>query len=184
MSRKQAICYLVILCVLVMALLVLLAIYNIGLMLLAVLLLVIGMGILKKTCPQLFAIFQKPDKKSAIDHFVQNSSVHRRQYVPNLILVANNLTSVGQVVVDKPVFTIGRDGGCDFSLAGAPDISRVHATIRYDEKTAASYIVDNNSHNGTFVNGVKLPPGKQKRINNGDLLQLGTIRFTAQVAHY
>lgn len=184
MSRKQAICYLVILSVLILAALVLLGIFQVWLMLLAILLLVTAAGLLLRYKPQLFSALKKPPKQSAASLSPGGVPPHKTDYVPNLILVAGNLPSAGQITVNKPVFTMGRDAGCDFCITSAPDISRVHVTIRYDRKTAASYIVDNNSHNGTYVNGKKLAPGKPKRINNGDFIQLGTVRFTAQVAHY
>lgn len=183
MSRRQAICYLLILFVFTLAIMVLLAIYHVWLMLFAVLGLVIAVGLLLKTRPQFFEVLQKPQKNT--DVLLSGSSLSPKpQYTPNLILVASNLTSIVQIVIDKPVFTLGRDAGCNFCITDAPDVSRVHATLRYDGKTAASYIVDNNSHNGTYVNGMKLAPGKPKRISNGDFIQLGTIRFTAQIAHY
>lgn len=184
MSRRQAICYLVIICVITLALLVLLAIIHPLLMLTGVLVLIIAVGLLKKYRPQVFSVFHKPTQD--LLPVVRGSSLTQQgtRYSPNLIMVASNLPSIGQIVIDEPVFSLGRDAGCNFCITNAPDISRVHATLRYDSKSSASYIVDNNSHNGTFVNGTKLTPGKPKRISNGDVIQLGTIRFIAQVAHY
>lgn len=184
MSRRQAICYFAIICVLTLALLVVLAIIHPLAMLGCALIIIIAAGMIKKYRPEWFLILRKP--ASPVNAAVQGSSVirQRTQYSPNLILIASNLSTIGQIVINKPVFTLGRDAGCDFCIVNAPEISRVHATLRYDENTLASYVVDNNSHNGTFVNGVKLIPGKPKRIANGDVMQLGTIRFIAQVAHY
>ncbi len=184
MSRKQAICYLVILGVLTAAVLVLLAIYHVWLMLFAVLLVVTAVGLVMKLRPGVVDVLRRPAKPDIAELFSRQPESRTAQYMPNLILVTDNLSSVRQIVVDKPVFTLGRGAGCDFCMADAWDISRVHATISYDKKTAASYIADNGSQNGTFVNGVKLTPDKPKRIQNGDYVQLGTIRFTAQSAHY
>ncbi len=184
MSRRQAICYLIIICVITLAILVLLTMIHPLAMLTGVLALIIAAGLLKKYRPQVFSVLHKPTRVPP--PVVCGSSLTQQgtRYSPNLIMVASNLPSIGQIVIDKPVFSMGRDVGCNFCIANVPDISRVHATLRYDSKSSVSYIVDNNSHNGTFVNGMKLTPGKPKRINNGDVIQLGTIRFIAQVAHY
>ena len=105
MSRRQAICYLVILLVLALALLVVLAIIQPLLMLLALLLLVIGAGLLKKHRPQLFAVFRKPTKDPVPYDFGSTLSP-KKQYSPNLILVAGNLNSVGQIVIDFQIMIV------------------------------------------------------------------------------
>ena len=182
MSRKQKMLYLVIFGVLTLAVLVLLAIFQPLLMLIAVLLLVLVIGLLWKLRPELFDWIRKPPKQGVRPGV--NPVTPRRRNAPNLILVAENVAFGKQITVDQPTFTIGRDAGCNYCIANAADISRVHATIRYDSKGTAWYIADNNSHNGTYVNGAKLVAGEPRRVNNGDYIQLGTIRFTAQLAHY
>ena len=183
MSRRQAICYLVILSVPALALLVCLAIYQPLVMLAFLFLMVLGLGVLKKFRPQFFAVLRKPAKQSVSMPGPERTPA-KPAYTPNLILVAGNLSSVDQILIDRPLFTLGRDPACNFSVPDAADISRFHASIRYDEKTAASYITDTNSNNGTYVNGDRLTPEKPRRLRNGDYIQLGTLRFTAQVAHY
>lgn len=185
MSRSQAICYFILALIVVLALLVLLGIFNIGLMLVVLFALVMVLGLVKSTWPGLFGFLKKPAQEPAYQLSHRGSALSPpSHYSPNLILVADNLPSVEQVTVDRPVFTLGRDAGCNFCISNMSDISRVHATIRYDAKSSTSYIVDNNSHNGTFVNGTRLVPDKPKRLGNGDYIQIGTIRFTAQIAHY
>lgn len=174
--------YLVIFGVLTLAVLVLLAIFQPLLMLVGVLLLVVIIGLLWKLRPKLFDWLRKPQATGAGSK--GGAQPVEKKYAPNLVLVAENVASGKQITVDQPVFTIGRDAGCNYCIANAADISRVHATFRYDGKGTAWYIKDNNSHNGTYVNGVKLVSGVPKRVNNGDFIQLGTIRFTAQLAHY
>lgn len=184
MSRRQAICYVVIAGVVTLALLVLLAIYYVWLMLFAVLLLVTILVIVLHFWPHFFDILRRPPKPDMMALLGKSAARPAPQYTPNLILVADNLVSAEQIAIDKPVFKLGRGEQCDYRVAGVSEVSRVHATIRYDAKTAASYITDNNSHNGTFVNGIKLTPDKPTRVSDGDYIQLGTLRFTAQIAHY
>src|SRR5690606_22490906 len=67
------------------------------------------------------------------------------------------------VVIDKPLFTIGRGAGHDLQLAGS-DVSRRHAEIvRGDD---GDIIRDCDSRYGTYVNGLRitthpLSPGDQ-----------------------
>ncbi len=61
-------------------------------------------------------------------------------------------------------------------------VSRRHAAIRRSGETALE-LWDLGSSNGTFVNGVRLPPHKAHRLRDGDELKLGqmTMRVYFQV---
>lgn len=184
MSRRQAICYAVIAGVVTLVLLTLLAIYYVWLMLFAVLFLVTLLAVLLHFWPHFFDVLRRPPKPDVMALLAGTAVRPEPRYTPNLILVAENLASAEQIAIDKPFFKLGRSAECDYCVVGVSEISRVHAIILYDAKTAASYIKDNNSHNGTFVNGIKLMPDKPMRVSDGDYIQLGTLRFTAQTAHY
>lgn len=75
----------------------------------------------------------------------------------------------------------------EIDLTGIPDqgvVSRTHARIYWDWSQNAYMLVDNNSRNGTSLNGNPLPPGVPYRLNYGDLLQLGQnnlVSFTVSV---
>jgi pSer/pThr/pTyr-binding forkhead associated (FHA) protein len=70
---------------------------------------------------------------------------------------------------------IGRGPGSDVRL---PDrtVSEIHAFIRLEGN--AYIIIDNDSTNGTSVNGVALVPGKQKSLTNGDSIEIGEYVLT------
>lgn len=64
----------------------------------------------------------------------------------------------------------------DIDLTGIPNegvVSRAHARIYWDWNQNAYMLVDNNSRNGTSLNGNPLPPSVHYRLNHGDSLQLG-----------
>jgi len=88
---------------------------------------------------------------------------------------------------------IGRRGGTvkpnpEIDLTGIPNdnvISRPHARIYWDPTYATYTIIDENSRNGTFINGSPLTPGVPYQLVNGDLLQLGKsnlVQFTVKIA--
>ena len=75
----------------------------------------------------------------------------------------------------------------EIDLAGIPNegiVSRTHARVYWDWSQNAYMLVDNNSRNGTYLNGNFLTPNIQYRLNHGDLLQLGQnnlVCFTVAV---
>lgn len=54
-------------------------------------------------------------------------------------------------------------------------VSRKHCVIKTSDQ--ASYVIDLNSSNGTFVNNAKIPPYEETRINHGDVVSMGLLRF-------
>jgi pSer/pThr/pTyr-binding forkhead associated (FHA) protein len=57
------------------------------------------------------------------------------------------------------------------AFAGYDNVSRRHATVIVDDSGHAS-IKDENSTNGTFVNGDRVLPGTAVRLADGDLVRL------------
>lgn len=75
------------------------------------------------------------------------------------------------VVIHKDSFTIGRENSQHLALQD-PKVSRRHARI---EKQGESWrLVDLDSTNGTYVNGV---PVKERRLHHGDRLGIGGSEF-------
>lgn len=186
MSRKQAICYLIVaLLAIAVGLFFLALLVSVWVMLLVVLLLVLTVGLLLRWKPTLFQVFRK-QSSGAYPPVPQGGGSRQaeRQPIPGLILIGLNTPDRMQIVIDKAKFSLGRDPKCDYALTGCADISRVHAVIQYDQKRQVMLVTDKDSHNGTFLNNVRLEPGQPKKISDGDLLQLGTLRFTVQSARY
>jgi hypothetical protein len=80
------------------------------------------------------------------------------------------------IPVNHVPFTLGRKGqnrkGCDINFDGDDNVSRQHANINY--RDGAFYITDLGSTHGTFVDGFKLEPNTQTRLNAGSNITLGT----------
>ncbi len=75
----------------------------------------------------------------------------------------------------------------EIDLMGIPNegvVSRAHARICWDGSQNAYMLVDNNSRNGTYLNGNHLSPKVQYRLKHGDSLQLGQhnlVSFTVSL---
>ncbi len=84
-----------------------------------------------------------------------------------------------KISVDVTPFTIGKDNcNMDFVLNN-DSVSRHHATIIYEN--GDYFIMDNNSTNGTTIEGIKLQPGEKGEIGNGYIISLGNESFQAHI---
>lgn len=80
------------------------------------------------------------------------------------------------VPIEKPVVLIGRQSDCDVSLTLSRKVSRRHCCIaQVDEQIVAR---DLGSTNGIYVNGERVK--RQCRVNLGDELMIGDVRFRLQ----
>jgi hypothetical protein len=58
-------------------------------------------------------------------------------------------------------------------------VSRRHALIRPGDEML--YLIDQNSTNGTWVNGQRLLPGRDFPLSDGDVIELGALRMTLRI---
>ena len=81
-----------------------------------------------------------------------------------------------RVDIDKPVFRIGKEKSyVDYFVADNNAVSRIHADII--TRDGSYYIRDDNSTNGTFVNGKAAAPNRDTEISNGDVIVLANEEF-------
>ena len=187
MSRKQALCFWILGIVVTLLLSVSFALINIWLMLVFLLLVVFLLGILSRSHPQLLAVFRKEPSKASVTVTPVESprfQLTRKSSVPNVVLVSMNTGTTEQLIINKPEFTIGRDSSCDYTPLNRSFISHKHATIYFDAETGQVSLEDNGSQNGTFLNNQRLAPGTKYPVSAGDVIQLGAIRFTSELARY
>jgi len=71
------------------------------------------------------------------------------------------------------VLTLGRDTDCAIHLANS-DVSRRHATLQRDSADGGLVIEDNDSRNGTRVNGKKV---RRARLRENDVVRVGGCVF-------
>jgi len=82
-----------------------------------------------------------------------------------------------KVEVNKPVFRIGKEKSyVDYFVTNNSAVSRLHADIITKENNRF-FISDNNSTNGTFINGRLIPEKTETEIFDGDELKLANERF-------
>jgi transcriptional regulator with GAF, ATPase, and Fis domain len=86
---------------------------------------------------------------------------------PRLLAISGALTGTVRLVVNGHM-SIGRDDANQLCLTD-PVVSRKHCTIQQADQQFE--LVDLDSHNGTFVNGI---PVRRKVVEHGDTIRIGS----------
>lgn len=85
-------------------------------------------------------------------------------------------SSFDRVDINKPVFRIGKERSyVDYFIQNNNAVSRIHADII--SRNGEFYIKDNNSTNGTFVNGNRVQAETETQIFDGDALTFANEDF-------
>jgi len=91
---------------------------------------------------------------------------------PHLIRAKNN----ERIPVNKPLFRLGKEKSyADYCISDNPAISRSHANII--ERGGEYFVVDTNSTNHTYVDGVMLQSNQETKLSDGAKLRLGNEDF-------
>ncbi|MCU0513016.1 MAG: FHA domain-containing protein, partial [Anaerolineae bacterium] len=81
-------------------------------------------------------------------------------------------------VLEQPTVTVGRAEGSTIAL-DTESLSRYHFSIRRDERKVIT-ITDLGSANGTFIDGVPLPPNQPRVLEAVEEIQAGQLRIIFQ----
>jgi hypothetical protein len=73
----------------------------------------------------------------------------------------------------------GRDGAQCGILLTEPRVSGIHSTVKLEG--GQLLIRDENSNNGTFINGNRLAPGAWTPVQNGSLIRFGPVEFSVRL---
>jgi pSer/pThr/pTyr-binding forkhead associated (FHA) protein len=104
--------------------------------------------------------------------------IYTWQYLKNKKAIAN--LSIGEGTVNeelislkKSKYELGRDESSSKILLNSKKVSRSHAYIK--KRNGKFYIIDNNSLNGTFLNGNKLSTSVMYKLENNDIILIGGV---------
>lgn len=87
-------------------------------------------------------------------------------------LMSRNEFTLGRVAEGQPVLP---DVDLGPYQAFAHGVSRLHAVIRRGVNNV--FVSDLDSANGTFINGLRLPPSEEKPLAHGDVVSLGGLKI-------
>ena len=84
--------------------------------------------------------------------------------------------SFDRVDINKPVFRIGKERSyVDYFVANNNAVSRIHADII--NKNNCFFVKDENSTNGTYINGNRINPNEEVQVFNGDIITFANDEF-------
>lgn len=95
-----------------------------------------------------------------------------------LFLSGVNTPVCVQLLINKPIFVIGKLDTCDGVLAFNDEISREHCKITWHD--GQTCICDLNSTNGTALNGEMLAAGHEYPIGPKDMIRLASSTFEVE----
>jgi hypothetical protein len=88
------------------------------------------------------------------------------------VLLGPNTLPAGH---DAPM-TVGRSRRCDVRVEN-DSVSKVHASVTFDRATGEYFVVDENSRNGTRINGEALVPGVPAPVWSGAHVAFGDALY-------
>ncbi len=94
------------------------------------------------------------------------------------MLLGMNAPVCAAFLINRPEFIIGKDESCDGRLTFSDEISRKHAKILW--RDGAYFLVDLDSLNKTFLNGVMLEPHQETALEPGDIIGFSTSLFSVE----
>ena len=123
--------------------------------------------------------FDRPDRKNEAVNEDYEEKESTMELNAALILRPAKLfrRSTGETFdINKPLFIIGKESArVDLCVTGNKTVSRVHAHII--NKNGVFYIIDQNSTNRSFVNGINVPANVEYRLRDGDEIKLSNEFF-------
>lgn len=104
--------------------------------------------------------------------FAETVVLGQEEKIPYLIRKSTN----EKILINRDIFKLGKEPSyVDYCITNNPAVSRSHADIV--KQNGMFYIIDNNSSNHTYVNGVQIPNKQYVRLEEGSLLVLANESF-------
>lgn len=137
-----------------------------------------------QVCNEPLAVAHEQKKATTSIKQENKGSVFERDATLVLKLVSSNDRLNLQPQMSPTGLKIGRSSkgvptDVDLNPLGGGDygVSRVHAILRYDKAHSRLVIIDNKSTNGTFINGVQIPPHAETTLSDGVSLKFARMQF-------
>lgn len=94
-------------------------------------------------------------------------------------VVVTRMRTGEQFEVHGDRFVVGKSKYATFQVTSTTTVSRQHAVFGIDEN--GCWVIDNNSLNGTLVNGVPLVSGRKYQLKDGDTVQMSDEQFLVKI---
>jgi FOG: FHA domain len=133
--------------------------------------------------PQVFPSYSKPEASIGETTVlgIENANIGETtvlgvEATQNIFAYLMRKNTNEKITISKSKFKLGKEPSyVDYCIKENSAISRSHADIITEG--SKYFVIDNNSLNHTFVNGVQLAPQQQVEIENGDIIILADEEF-------
>lgn len=84
-----------------------------------------------------------------------------------------------EIKIRKSPFFIGKDAARADEIIGEGEVSRIHVKVVSDAQGV--FLIDQESTNGTFVNGRQLVPWERCQLEDGDMIGISSIYYKVEL---
>ena len=125
-------------------------------------------------------LYEKIRKKNTDNDQATKKESEKTSRVKRMCLTALDAPIHTVIEVNQDALSIGRNASMsDVAINFNSAIGRKHCTIL---RNASFFMIkDENSVNGTFVNNVKVVPGKIRRLDDRDVISLANTKFKVKI---
>ncbi len=99
----------------------------------------------------------------------------QKKFMPDHMLCGVNTLTCASFLINKKVFTIGRDADCDAVIDFSREIDGRHAQITIED--GKYYISDLGSTNKTYLNGFPVDQNAKMPFSAGDRIKFSSLIF-------
>ena len=92
-----------------------------------------------------------------------------------LCLIGEHPEKYPQILIKDKILIVGKKRGQADIILDEAAVSRIHARLEYHQ--GGYYIMDLDSRNGTYLNGLRLAPREQVQIRSGDRVAFANISY-------
>ena len=109
---------------------------------------------------------QEPETADAADSRTSAPAFLLRRKTGEIIPLSGSPFIIGKVPL-----------ACDYVVSNNPSLSRIHAFIRYEKDEDQYYIIDCNSTNHIYLDGVRIEDSEPVKLNDKTRIHLATEEF-------
>lgn len=119
--------------------------------------------------------FYREYEEESEEEFGATTLLQTNQVKDYAALVSMEKEKRENIVLDRDVLIVGKLRGQADVILNEPVISRIHAKV--ERRTEGYYLTDQNSMNGTYVNGMRLEAYESRRLETADEVYFASLGY-------
>lgn len=128
---------------------------------------------------QLYTKLKSYSGAPIIEESFNNNNQSNNRGKAKLTLISLSPSNKNNITVNSEYFTIGKSLSCSAVIDSTNVISREHCAIKLRNNNY--YVLDLNSTNGTYLNGMRLKPNEEYMLKNNDKLTIVSLDYKIEL---